>query len=126
MKIYVGFILLLFSIGCAPASNQNIQTKTPLPLPSVAGSTPPDVKREMRRKAVEQSKIDNEKSGSTAELQGPNEDVLLFTSSRLSEFEILQQFKDSFEEFRNLGFTKLIFIDKDKKRREVDLTVLEK
>jgi hypothetical protein len=127
MKGLIILTALIFFIGCA--SKPGTSSATPYPtlnLPTPIPTTQEDLKREYRRKAIEQSQADMKLGGGTATLEGANEDVLKVTSSRLSDFEILQMLKESFEAFHNLGIKKLIIIDKDNKRREVDLTVMNK
>ena len=84
-----------------------------------------DSKKAFRRRTVLDSRPKLEKGGTKISLIGDDEDVMKLEASRLSDFELLNILKDSFKGFRDMGFSKIIIIDKDMKEREVNLTILD-
>lgn len=59
------------------------------------------------------------------ELSGENKDVLNIKSSKISNYNLLQDFKDLFEDLRKGGFREINFTDSTGERRNVNLTVLD-
>jgi len=66
------------------------------------------------------------KEGSSMELSEENKDVLNVKSSKISNYNLLQDFKDLFEDLRNDGFREINFTDSSGEKRNVNLEILDK
>jgi hypothetical protein len=58
--------------------------------------------------------------------KSPNKDVLNVKSSKISNYNLLQDYKGLFEDLRNGGFREINFTESSGETRNVNLEVLDK
>ncbi len=80
---------------------------------------------EGRQSIVEKARPQLERGGVKVTLAGENKDVMIFNSNSLSNFEMLQLLRDSLDDFRTAGFSRIELTDKSGETQTVDLTALD-
>lgn len=117
MKIVVGFIALCVIGGFVwfglAVFRYNNETEAP-----VSTSNP---LQERRQKAADRLPAEVFNSQITTSVQGEHSDILTINSNTMTEDEIQRILNVGLEGLRDIGFQSVVTIDKDGKRRVIDL-----